>query len=71
MAFGTSTISNEGIRWRKGNQHKVAEHVEGESTNLKITRPGDLKLATAYVQMTEQKETAALGRKRLFKDEDE
>ncbi len=45
--------------------------VEGESTNLKITRPDDLKLAQAYLQMTEQKTAAEIGKKRLFKDEDE
>lgn len=67
-------ISGQGITDDAGLVESLGEPVyvvEGEPTNLKITRPGDLKLAQAYVQMTEQKESAALGKKRLFKDEDE
>ncbi len=45
--------------------------VEGESTNLKITRPDDLKLADAYLRATQQQTQASLGKKRLFKDEDD
>ncbi|MCX5659069.1 MAG: 2-C-methyl-D-erythritol 4-phosphate cytidylyltransferase [Planctomycetota bacterium] len=45
--------------------------VEGEATNFKITRPDDLKLADAWVRATEQKTRAEIGRKRLFKDDDE
>jgi hypothetical protein len=45
--------------------------VEGESTNIKVTRPDDLKLADAFLQATQQKTQAALGKKRLFKDEDD
>jgi 2-C-methyl-D-erythritol 4-phosphate cytidylyltransferase len=45
--------------------------VEGESTNFKITRPDDLKLAQAYVQATEQKEVVTQAKRRLFKDDDE
>jgi len=45
--------------------------VEGESINFKITRPADLQLAAAFVQATEQKTAAAIGKKRLFKDQDD
>jgi 2-C-methyl-D-erythritol 4-phosphate cytidylyltransferase len=45
--------------------------VEGESTNLKITRPDDLRLAQAFVQANEQKEAVTIAKKRLFKDEDD
>lgn len=45
--------------------------VEGEPTNIKITRPGDAALAEAMLRMTEQAAAAALGKKRLFRDEDE
>jgi 2-C-methyl-D-erythritol 4-phosphate cytidylyltransferase len=45
--------------------------VEGESTNLKITRPDDFKLAAAYIAATEQKAASSAAKKRLFRDEDE
>ena len=45
--------------------------VDGEATNLKITRPDDMQLAEAYLQMTEQSEAAEIGRKRLFADGDD
>jgi 2-C-methyl-D-erythritol 4-phosphate cytidylyltransferase len=44
--------------------------VEGEPTNIKITRPGDAVLAEALLRMTEQAAKAELGKKRLFADED-
>ena len=46
--------------------------VEGESTNLKITRPEDMKLAEALAVLGERDKAASLGAKRLFgADEDE
>ena len=45
--------------------------VEGETTNFKITRPDDLKLAAAFVAATEQKQAVALAKKRLFAVEEE
>ncbi|MEX0777969.1 MAG: 2-C-methyl-D-erythritol 4-phosphate cytidylyltransferase [Phycisphaeraceae bacterium] len=45
--------------------------VEGESTNLKITRPPDLALASAFVAAQEQKHAIGLAKKRLFADEEE
>ncbi len=45
--------------------------VAGESTNLKITRPEDLKLAQAYIAANDQKTASAMAKKRLFKDEDD
>ena len=45
--------------------------VEGESTNLKITRQDDFNLASAYLAATEQKAATSTAKKRLFKDEDE
>lgn len=45
--------------------------VDGESTNLKITRPDDLKLAEAWLTMTEQKQAITSAKKRLFRDEEE
>lgn len=43
--------------------------VEGEETNLKITRPQDAELAEAIVSRTEAAPSASHGRKRLFTDE--
>lgn len=43
--------------------------VEGEETNLKITRPADAELAEAIVSKTETAQAASLARKRLFADE--
>jgi 2-C-methyl-D-erythritol 4-phosphate cytidylyltransferase len=45
--------------------------VEGESTNVKITRPEDLKLAEALATMGERDKVASLGPKRLFGADDE
>ncbi len=45
--------------------------VEGEVTNLKITRLDDLKLAEAIYQFQHKDDAAALARKRLFGEEDE
>ncbi|MCE9591952.1 MAG: 2-C-methyl-D-erythritol 4-phosphate cytidylyltransferase [Planctomycetes bacterium] len=45
--------------------------VEGESTNLKITRPDDLRLAEAWLQMTEKSQAISSAKKRLFRDEEE
>jgi len=45
--------------------------VDGEPGNIKITRPGDAVLAEALLRMTEQASKAALGKKRLFADEEE
>lgn len=45
--------------------------VDGEVTNLKITRPDDLKLAQAIYQFQHKDDAASLARKRLFADEDE
>jgi 2-C-methyl-D-erythritol 4-phosphate cytidylyltransferase len=44
--------------------------VPGESTNFKITRPGDLELARMIVQKFKQKEAAISAKRRLFADED-
>lgn len=44
--------------------------VEGESTNLKITRPDDLKLAQAWLQMVEKSQSSATAAKRLFRDDE-
>ncbi|MCC7408070.1 MAG: 2-C-methyl-D-erythritol 4-phosphate cytidylyltransferase [Phycisphaeraceae bacterium] len=46
--------------------------VEGEVSNLKITRPDDARMAHAILTLREQAKTASLGKKRLFaKDDDE
>jgi 2-C-methyl-D-erythritol 4-phosphate cytidylyltransferase len=45
--------------------------VEGEVTNLKITRAEDVEFAQAIVQHREARTAAATARKRLFADEDE
>ncbi len=45
--------------------------VEGELTNLKITRPADLELAAAIVAHRKPREAAATAKKRLFGDDDE
>ncbi len=45
--------------------------VEGETTNLKITRPQDLPLATAILEMRKAQSAAATARKHLFADEDD
>ena len=45
--------------------------VEGEPTNLKITRPEDMPLAEAIVQSATKDDKALLARKRLFGDDDE
>jgi len=45
--------------------------VEGESTNLKITRPEDMEMARALVQMREQTQAATAAKKRLFAEEDD
>ena len=44
--------------------------VEGESTNLKITRPDDLKLAAAIHRALHKADEAAVARKRLFGDDE-
>jgi 2-C-methyl-D-erythritol 4-phosphate cytidylyltransferase len=43
--------------------------VEGEETNLKITRPADAELAEAIVSKAEAAQAASLARKRLFADD--
>lgn len=45
--------------------------VEGELTNLKITRPDDLKLAAAIVAMHKPQHAARTARQRLFGDDDD
>lgn len=45
--------------------------VDGDAMNLKITRPDDLPLAEAVISATQKAQTASLGRKRLFVDDDE
>lgn len=45
--------------------------VEGETTNLKITRAGDLKLAQILVDATREDQAAKLAKKRLFADDDD
>ncbi|MDP6152674.1 MAG: 2-C-methyl-D-erythritol 4-phosphate cytidylyltransferase [Phycisphaeraceae bacterium] len=45
--------------------------VEGESTNLKITRPEDLDIARAFADSQGATEAATLGKKRLFGDDDD
>jgi len=45
--------------------------VEGEPTNLKITRPGDLELARGIASLNKGKEAASLAKKRLFGDDDD
>lgn len=45
--------------------------VEGEATNLKITRPADLELARAWVSWQEQQRAAKEAKKKLLVDEEE
>lgn len=45
--------------------------VEGEATNLKITRPADLDLAELIARSQDQTAAAQLGAKRLFGDEED
>ncbi|MCC7144913.1 MAG: 2-C-methyl-D-erythritol 4-phosphate cytidylyltransferase [Phycisphaeraceae bacterium] len=45
--------------------------VAGEATNLKITRPDDVKLAEAILKESGQEEAKLLARKRLFANEEE
>ncbi|MEX2213224.1 MAG: 2-C-methyl-D-erythritol 4-phosphate cytidylyltransferase [Phycisphaeraceae bacterium] len=45
--------------------------VEGEPTNMKITRKEDIDFATAVIQFRESKTAKATAKKRLFADEDE
>ncbi len=45
--------------------------VDGEVTNLKITRPDDMELAQAIIAWRRGKESATQAAKRLFVDEDE
>jgi 2-C-methyl-D-erythritol 4-phosphate cytidylyltransferase len=45
--------------------------VEGETTNLKITRPQDLSLAAAILEMRKAQSAVATARKRLFIDEED
>lgn len=45
--------------------------VAGESTNLKITRPDDFKLAAAYIEVNERKSATTLAKKRLFREEED
>jgi 2-C-methyl-D-erythritol 4-phosphate cytidylyltransferase len=45
--------------------------VEGESTNLKITRPEDIQLAEAILSVTTKHDKAQAARKRLFVDDDD
>jgi 2-C-methyl-D-erythritol 4-phosphate cytidylyltransferase len=68
LASGTAITDDAGLIEALGEPVRV---VEGEATNLKITRPDDLKLAEAYASAAQQEDAAALSRKRLFKDEDE
>ncbi len=44
--------------------------VDGEPSNLKITRHGDLELATAVITAREQKKAVAIGKKHLFSSDD-
>jgi 2-C-methyl-D-erythritol 4-phosphate cytidylyltransferase len=67
-------LKGEGITDDAGLVEALGEPVyvvEGEVTNLKITRPDDLSLALAYVQANAQQEAKDLAKKRLFADEDE
>ena len=45
--------------------------VESESTNLKITRPEDLELARAWIQMRQQTAAAKAAKRKLLLEEDE
>ncbi len=45
--------------------------IEGASTNFKITRPEDLDLARAWLNMTQANQPAAAARKRLRLDDDD
>lgn len=45
--------------------------VDGESTNVKITRPDDMKTAEALATVAEREKSAGLGAKRLFADNDD
>jgi len=45
--------------------------IEGESTNIKITRPEDAEFARALVQFREGKNAKEIAKKRLFADEEE
>src|SRR6185369_15957322 len=64
-------INGKGVTDDAGLVESLGERViivEGESTNLKITRPDDFALALAFVQANEQKQAAWLAKKRLFTD---
>lgn len=50
---------------------EVVYVVEGESTNLKITRPADLELAAALVAQRDAAAAKDLAAKKLFLDEDD
>ncbi len=50
---------------------EVVYVINGETTNLKITRPEDVQIAAAIVAGREQRQAVSLGRKRLFADEDD
>ncbi len=45
--------------------------IEGETTNIKITRPQDAELAAALVRFREGREAKSIAAKRLFADEEE
>ena len=45
--------------------------VEGESTNIKITRPADVELVVALMEKRQVQTTAALAKKRLFAHDDD
>lgn len=67
-------LSGKGITDDAGLIESLGEPVyvvDGEATNLKITRPDDLKLAEAFVRTYEQQAAVATAKKKLFADDDE
>lgn len=45
--------------------------VDGETTNIKITRAEDLELAAAIIEKRRNQDAAGLGKKRLFAEDDD
>ena len=50
---------------------EVVYAVQGDPTNFKITRPGDMEIATAIIEKREQHATASLAKRRLFADDED
>lgn len=68
LSDGTGITDDAGLMEAMG---QTVHIVEGEATNLKITRPADLALAHAIVAAQNRDTDALLERKRLFNDDDD